>query len=783
MGLVSGSLLSLVNGVSLQPPWMRLPSQGTAQENAMSSLIEGVWRRPPTEHIARISATSLGAAHIHSINRDSDQRYQVIVTDGDLRVFDLEGNEKTVAFPSGKAYLAALAPKTAFSCTTLADYTFVTNREKTVDEENAGNTVTNEAYFYVKQAFYNCSYGAYINGALVATVTTAATGNQPQTDAIAGSLSSSLASALGGTWTVTASGSVIRVKKNDNTTFTVSSYDSQGGVALIAFGRSIQNFVDLPPVMPFDGTIEVTGSSTNGFDSYWVTFDGTKQSWVEVVKPEDEARPDPETMPWKLVEEIDGTFTFDKNDWGWRACGDANSAPTPSLVGRQVNDVLVHRNRLFFLADQNILSSRPGGPQFFELFPATVTTALNSDPIDVGLSNNNNTVPIARFALAFDQDLLIFTDPAQFRLNASDQVMTSATVKATQAAGYDSDLLAKPVSNGKLVHFAIRKGSDSGVREGFIDSQALVFDASDITIHVPNYIEGRITKFVSATNLDTLFVLATGAPNKVWVYKWFIENNEKMQSSWSQWVFPEGDTILSISFMDSDLYMLVERSTGVYLERIRLDEAYQDDGLEFAVRLDRKCYVTGTYDAGTDRTSWTLPYDLTGLDPVAIYGAAFETRPGFATPALTVDDAAAGEVSLKGDRTEGACIFGVRYLNRYRLSTIYLTGNGADGKGRSAITDGRLQLRNIFVNYKSSAYFQVEVSAPGRPVYTYTYATKTLGQNLTVGRIALDTGRFRVPVYGRNTDVTIDIVSDSHLPCSILSIDWEGEFNLRSRRV
>lgn len=783
MGLVSGSLLSLVNGVSQQPAWMRLPSQGAAQENAMSSLIEGVWRRPPTEHVARISPTSLGPAFIHSINRDADQRYQVVLTDGNLRVFDLTGVEQTVNFPNGKAYLNAVAPKSSFSCTTLADFTFVVNREKVVTETNGGTTLSNRGYFYVKQGFYNCNYVCYINGALTYYMTTLATGDAPRTDNIAATLQGGLASALGAGWVVTVSGSVVQVARADNGTFTLSASDSQGDNGLVAFGSSIQNFVDLPPTMPFSCFVEVTGSSTNSFDSYWVTYDNVKQSWVETVKPSDKARPTPSTMPWKLVQEIDGTFTFDMINWGWRTVGDVKSSPSPSLIGRRVNDVLVHRNRLFFLADQNVLSSRPGGPQFFELYYSTVTTTLDTDPIDVGLSNNNSTVPIARYALAFDQDLLIFTDPAQFRLNASDQVMTSATVKATQAAGYEADLLAKPVSNGKLVHFAIRKGADSGVREGYIDSQALVFDATDVTVHVPTYIKGRITQFVSATNLDTLFVTANGAPNKVYVYKWFIENNEKLQSAWSCWEFPTGDSVLSLSMIDSNLYLLIERASGVFIERVRLDEAYADAGLEFAVRLDRKATATGTYNAGTDRTSWTLPYDLTGLSMVAVYGGAFVGRNGFQAPTITVDDAASGVVSLKGDHTDGPCIFGVRYRSRYRLSTIYLSGGGGDGKGRAAITDGRLQLRNIFINYKSTAFFQVLVTTPGRPTFTYTYASKVLGQSLIVGQTVLSTGRFRVPVYARNTDAVIDIVSDSHLPCSILSIDWEGEFTLRSQRT
>ena len=782
MGLVSGSVSSLVNGVSQQPPWMRLTSQGERQENAISSLVDGVYRRPPTEHVARISATPFGDAFLHTINRDTDRRYSVVITDGDLRVFDLaDGSEKTVNFPNGADYLEAATPQSSFACTTIADFTFVVNREIEVDEESAGNSVDNSLWVYIKQAFYNCTYAVYVNGSVVATHTTAATGNQPQTDVIASTLGTSIAAALGAGWTVTTARSVIRIHKDDNSVQTVDSYDSQGNTAMVSFARSIQNFVDLPPNAFGNTIVEVTGNTSNAFDSYWVKYNSTKQAWEETVKPEDDARPDPVTMPWKLTQEIDGTFTFDKIEWGWRTAGDTTSAPSPSLIGRTINDIHVHRNRLFILADQNVIGSRPGGENFFELYPATATTSLDSDPIDVGLSSKSDSVPIARFAVGFADDLMVFTAPGQFRVGGGD-ILTAGSVKATESASYATLLTAKPTTNGKLIHFAIEKGDDSGIREGFIDTNAETFEAPDVTVHVPNYIQGTVQQLTSAINFDTLFVRASEAPNKVYVYKWFIENNEKLQSSWSTWVFPSGDSVLSVSYIDGSLYLLFERSTGVFLERLRLDTSHTDDGLDFSVRLDRKTQATGVYDAGNDRTTWTLPYDLTGLTIVGVYGEDFTGKAGYQLPELTVVNAAAGTVRISGkDLSDGPCHFGIRYTTTYRPSTIYMPL--AAGDRRQSITDGRLQLRHLFVNYSNSGSFNVTTTSVGRDPFNYKFSPNTLGETLVVGQPQFTTGKFRVPVRAENTKVTIDIWSDSHYPCSILSFDWEGEFTLRSRRV
>jgi hypothetical protein len=710
MGLVSGSVNSLVNGVSQQPPWMRLPSQGELQENAISSLVDGVVKRPPTEHVARLSATAFDEAFLHTINRASDQRYSVVITDGDLRVFDLiDGSEKTVAFPNGKSYLDADTPETSFACTTIADYTFVMNREVAVAEDNAGNSVDNSVYVYIKQAFYNCNYSVYINGSLQGTYTTAATGNQPSTSGIANELFNALSTNLGGGWTVQQIGSVVRVHKNDNAAATIDVEDSQGNTAIVGYGRSIQSFTDLP-LGAFGGVIvEITGNGTNNFDNYWVKYDKSKNRWGETVKPEDEARPDPDTMPWKLVRELDGTFTFDKNDWGWRDVGDAESAPSPSLIGRTVNDLYIHRNRLFLLADQNVIGSRPGGENFFELYPATVTTTLDSDPIDVGLSSKSDRVPITKFAVGFADDLMIFTEAGQFRVGGGD-LLTAATAKADESASYSASLIARPVTNGKLIHFAIEKGSDSGVREGFIDTNTEVFDAPEITVHVPSYIKGEIFQFASAINFDTLFLLADGAPNKVYVYKWYIENDEKLQSSWSQWVFKTGDEVLSISYIDGSLYIVIQRSTGVFLERVRLDATYTDPGLAFAVRLDRKVSVTGVYDDEEDYTTWTIPYDITGLTIIGAYGEDFTGRQGFQLPALSVVDASAGTVRITGrDLSAGPVHFGIRYNYKYRPTPPFVRPEGDKG---GAITDGRLQLRHVWYKLQQHGFLPCHRNDP-----------------------------------------------------------------------
>ncbi len=58
MALVSRTIPNLVQGVSQQPEVLRLSSQANVQENGFSSVVEGLKKRPPTNHLAKLSGST-----------------------------------------------------------------------------------------------------------------------------------------------------------------------------------------------------------------------------------------------------------------------------------------------------------------------------------------------------------------------------------------------------------------------------------------------------------------------------------------------------------------------------------------------------------------------------------------------------------------------------------------------------------------------------------------------------------------------------------------------------
>ena len=92
MSLISRTIPNFVNGVSQQPPSLRLESQGEVQENGLSSVIKGLEKRPGFHHIKDIGTiTGMDDAFVHVMRRDENEAYLLVIKDNSLRVFDLTG--------------------------------------------------------------------------------------------------------------------------------------------------------------------------------------------------------------------------------------------------------------------------------------------------------------------------------------------------------------------------------------------------------------------------------------------------------------------------------------------------------------------------------------------------------------------------------------------------------------------------------------------------------------------------------------------------------------------
>ena len=130
-------------------------------------------------------------------------------------------------------------------------------------------------------------------------------------------------------------------------------------------------------------------------------------------------------------------------------------------------------------------------------------------------------------------------------------------------------------------------------------------------------------------------------------------------------------------------------------------------------------------------------------------------------------------IEVAGDLSSVDYWIGKKFEFRYQLTTWYLK----DQSNRVRL-QGRLQGRTLILNYKETGYFTVEVAADQRDTLTHIFSGAQIGVS-TIGEVNLLTGSTRFSAKGKNTSITVDIVSDSYLPVAFQSGSWEGIFSPR----
>lgn len=791
--LVSSTIPNLISGVSQQPWNVRLPTQAEEQVNCQSSVTDFLKRRPATRHLARIRDTpAANGIASHHINRDETEQYIVTADASGINVFDLEGNAKTVSVTgTGAAYLAAAtAPNRDLRFLTINDYTFVLNRRvavKTLPDLSPKRQP--EAIVFIKQASYNTTYELILNGITYATTTEdgIAPADEPADKLSSLDICTALVDKIPkDVFSIQTSNSTIWIRRHDGGDFTVKVQDSRSNTHTSVCKGKVQRFSDLPTVAPRGFVTEIIGDASSSFDNYFCVFEPSDAgdafgsgTWKETVKPGIPCKLDPATLPHALIRQADGTFTFGPLEWGERICGDEDSAPFPSFVGRTLNGLFFYRNRLSFLSGENVVMSEVG--EFFNFFLTTVTTLVDSDVVDVAASHTKSS--ILHHAVTFSGGLLLFSDQSQFVLE-HDTVLSNATVSIKPVTEFEASMKAAPVSSGKTVFFATDKGEWGGVREYItLPDNSDQNDASDITAHVPRYVRGNVSRLECSTNEDMLLVLSEEMRTSLWLYKYFWNGSEKIQSAWSRWDMC--GEVLSAAILNTGVYLIMQYGDGVYLEKMDITPGYKDEGETFEYCLDRKIterdVTLGAYDAINKTTAITLPYDIpAGYTPVVVTRTGGPDAPG--NLLRRVDVTGPRTITVEGPDAHGRKLFiGIPYESSYTFSTFAI--REGDSKG-NAVTTGRLQLRRLTLNCSNTGFLHMYVTPKFRPTSTYTFTGRELGHGTNIiGAIPLYTGTINFPILSLNTQVEVKVGSDSFLPFALVNASWEGFYNTRNARV
>lgn len=790
--LVSKNSANLIGGVSQQSPPQRLFNQAAEQVNLYSGLVNGLQNRPPLQTIQK---GGMMASAFYKIERDAESKYNLLVSPYGIKVSEQYG-DWTDACLTAEAieYLSIPVSANPYRCyktLTLADHTFILNNTKTVAmTEIKSEPWTSQALIFIKQVNYAMTWTLTIDrvtksaGYTVASPSSGAadfyvdgvkteSGVAPNSHGVAKYLAKIKESLPG--FEITQNGAVLWIRRTDGVDFTIGATDSRSDTCINLITYKIQKFTDLPTVAPNGYICQVVGEVASNADDYYVRFvtdsggEFNKGVWEETVKPDSPLAIDAKTMPWVLINR-DGEWSFEPFEWEAKEIGDDESCPLPAFIDKRIRNLFYYRNRLCFLAEEQFCMSRAGHVR--DWWNETATTMSDSDPIYIDVSTSS-VVDLYDYGTMQDS-LILFGEDGQFMLNGPE-ILSPKTASVTPLGTNAYSAGTGVVSCGTRLYFGCRSGEYYTCSEFGIDSLTGQKEASSITAHVPSYIpcEGDIY-LQGSVNSSSLAVISDDTPDTLYIYQYYINGVQKLQSAWHKYTFK--DTQICGMFFREHILWLYIYKRGQYLTAT-LDMSEQDT---FAQNVAPCLDYMEAYSSDEPATVWTLPGYLPAENCIVLY-----TLPNGLFTENPIISISGNRVTLRHPTTQ--IMVGQTYTRYFEFSTPYMQKPERGSNQKVSVTTGRFTLQRLILTHAISGPFNVLV----KPVYDsadagycYPYSGAALGaESGVLGNLPMDSGNFKVPLRGRNTDLRVIIETDSWLPQTFIMVEWEGQYTSKAVQI
>ena len=628
-----------------------------------------------------------------------------------------------------------------------------------------------------------------------------------QTDDIAQNLRTAI-DALGLDITTSRTGSVIQVTGNLDTTvinkFRVK--DSSGNSLTRGIWKKVDTVSDLPLTCRDGFVVEVVpDSSDSESETTHVRFEAedesqnlTKGSWVESMPNGIRFKFDDSTMPHQLVRRQDNEagdvtgvsravyFEWSRIDWDERLVGDDESNPSASFVNLPpdlrpqaaprlgIAEMFFHKGRLGFLSGTNVILSSVG--QFFNFWRTTVLSFPDDDPIDIATGQDG--VHKLRNTVELENVLLVFSDRAQMRLDGG-AVLTPSSASLVVEARYATFSRTRPLVIGKSAFFPYFRSNNGGLYEFTPNQEEDTFDAEDHNAHVPTFINGSIQELSGSAEEKLVIIRPKGSPEKLVVFKYDDAGIRRIQNAWSEFSFGAVE-IQKVAFVRSELFMVVSRADGVFLEKMDMSPISTDRFAGFAVRLDRRVTdedCSDVYNSVADQTTITLPYEIEEGDTAVVTTRKLDTNELEHGVPFEVVSAVGDTIIVSGQATD--YFVGFTYLCETEMTPPVWEDGPSDGSSLPSLV-GTVKLRRLHALLEDTSFVQLAYTSEGFPEVVEEFTGKGFGEKL-FDAADMESAEATFPLYGDADDTSVVWRTESHLPVQILQAEWSITRRSRER--
>lgn len=252
-------------------------------------------------------------------------------------------------------------------------------------------------------------------------------------------------------------------------------------------------------------------------------------------------------------------------------------------------------------------------------------------------------------------------------------------------------------------------------------------------------------------------------------------------------------TIQHIAMLDDALYAVV-KNTGYTMQKfsIKLDDnshtIVEDE--TYRVHLDNSktfAYTNLTYVADGDYTKLNhTAADFSGsgqLYAVAVSTGSDKEFNGLVSKVTTFDDNGTTKVKIPGNWTTSDSdqafnvVLGYAFDMEVEFPTVYVTQQ--EGERIKADIQSSLILHRIKMSLGPTGVYNTTLKRIGKPDYNETFES-IMADAYTVNTVGIDKEQVvTLPVYEKNTNLTLTLKSTHPTPSTLYSLNWEGDYSNR----
>ena len=560
-----------------------------------------------------------------------------------------------------------------------------------------------------------------------------------------------------------------------------------------------------------DGEYTVATIATNSF-TLTDTVSGTISSSTCTISTDFMVRGfDFTTMPHRLINNRDGTFTFkrldestaiadgDDNYWKYRTVGDDTTNPYPSFLNKKIQKIFFHRNRLGLIADEQVVLSRPG--DYFNFFVVSAITTSDDNPVDITVSDIKPA--FIKHVLPIQKGVMMFSDNGQFLLFTESDIFSPKTARLKKVASYECDASLQPRDMGTSVMFTSNVSAFTRAFEATILDDDVPPKILEQTRVVPEYIPKDVTMSANSTALG---IVTFGKKNssELYHYKYFDSGDRRDQSAWYSWTLT--GTMQHMTYTAGSFYVVTKQGSDFILCKHEYTtdadgtRVYTVGGVEANVGsplhvarwfeacldcMDIPSAITYTAAGGanTEKTVLTLSYTPTAATNFYAVGLN-GTSVGMVVKADSVGTNSATFNNINMTGWEVAV--GYAYTSTVELPDYHLAvdANKYD-------TNGSLRISGINFDLGVSGPMEFHLTAKNSYVDNAGTITKEFDDYIqyesgmitglaTFGGPPSELNKsVRVPIQKKNTKYNLQIKIPDPFSTALISASWDGNYNQR----